>query len=63
MAAWWEWLFLRYRNAKIKNEHIEKTSKPLTEEQQHNILHIYNDTGEKRVFLTFSCLIQGNIKF
>lgn len=41
------------RNAKIKNEHIEKTSKPLTEEQQYNILHIYNDTGEKRVFLTF----------
>lgn len=41
------------RNTKIKNEHIEKTSKPLTEEQQHNILHIYNDTGEKRVFLTF----------
>ncbi|MFR3920158.1 MAG: polysaccharide deacetylase family protein [Clostridia bacterium] len=41
------------RNTKIKNEHIEKTSKPLTEEQQYNILHIYNDTGEKRVFLTF----------
>lgn len=41
------------RNTKIKNEHIEKTSKPLTEEQQNNILHIYNDTGEKRVFLTF----------
>ena len=41
------------RNAKIKNEYIEKTSKPLTEEQQYNILHIYNDTGEKRVFLTF----------
>lgn len=41
------------RNAKIKNEHIEKTSKPLTEEQQYNILHIYNDTVEKRVFLTF----------
>ena len=41
------------RNATIKNEHIEKTSKPLTEEQQYNILHIYNDTGEKRVFLTF----------
>lgn len=41
------------RNTKIKNEHIEKTSKLLTEEQQNNILHIYNDTGEKRVFLTF----------
>ena len=37
---------------KIKQEHIRKTSTPLTEEQQYNILHIYK-SEEKRVFLTF----------
>ena len=31
----------------------EKISKPLTDEQKYNILHIYNSNGEKRVFLTF----------
>ena len=36
-----------------KKARIEKTSNPLTEEAMNNILHIYNDTGEKRVFLTF----------
>ncbi len=52
-------------NNRIKKEEEEKkkqaelqkrikvTSEPLTEEQQNNILHIYKDTGEKRVFLTF----------
>lgn len=42
---------------KKKQEEIQKrielTSTTLTEEQQYNILHIYNSTGEKRVFLTF----------
>lgn len=32
---------------------IEKINKPLNDEQKYNILHIYNSTGEKRVFLTF----------
>ena len=32
---------------------IELTSNEWNEEQKNNILHIYNDTGEKRVFLTF----------
>jgi peptidoglycan/xylan/chitin deacetylase (PgdA/CDA1 family) len=40
-----------------KQEEIQlrtnKISTPLTEEQKYNILHIYNSTGEKRVFLTF----------
>jgi len=36
-----------------KQDRINKTNHPLTEEQQYNILHIYKDTGEKRVFLTF----------
>ena len=36
----------------IRNSHIEKTSKPLSEEQQNNILHIYR-SDKKRVFLTF----------
>lgn len=34
-------------------ERINKTSNPLTEEQQNNILYIYRSTGNKRVFLTF----------
>ena len=38
--------------AEIQNR-INKTSNPLTEQQQDSILHIYRDTGEKRVFLTF----------
>lgn len=36
----------------IIQSHIEKTSKPLSEEQQNNILHIYR-SDKKRVFLTF----------
>ena len=36
----------------IIQRHIEKTSKPLSEEQQNNILHIYR-SDKKRVFLTF----------
>ena len=32
---------------------MEKVSKPLTEEQIDNIVHIYRSNGEKRVFLTF----------
>lgn len=36
-----------------KQNKINKTSSPLTQKQQNNILHIYNDTEEKRVFLTF----------
>ena len=42
--------------ARIEQERqaeIEKTTVPLNEEQQYNILHIYNNVGEKRVFLTF----------
>ena len=31
----------------------EATNNTFTEGQQNNILHIYNDTGERRVFLTF----------
>ena len=32
---------------------LQKVTTPLTEDAKYNILHIYNDTGEKRVFLTF----------
>lgn len=39
--------------AKELQSRIDKTSKPLTEEQMNGILHVYNDVGEKRVFLTF----------
>ena len=41
------------KNQEEIKKRIELTSSPLTEEQQYNILHIYNNTGEKRVFLTF----------
>lgn len=34
-------------------DRINKTSNELTEDQKNNILKIYNDTGEKRVFITF----------
>lgn len=34
-------------------QRIDKTSVPLTEQQQYNILHIYNSIEKKRVFLTF----------
>lgn len=48
---------IRQEEERRKKEEIQKrinlTSVPLTEQQQNNILHIYNDTGEKRVFLTF----------
>ncbi len=40
------------RLAEIQSR-IDKTSTPLTQEEQDNILHIYRSTGEKRVFLTF----------
>ena len=36
-----------------KEERIAKTSQELSEDAKNNILHIYNNTGEKRVFLTF----------
>ena len=36
----------------IKNR-TAKTSAPLNENQINSILHVYNSTGEKRVFLTF----------
>lgn len=42
----------KIRQAEIQRR-IALTSAPLTEEQQNNILHIYKDVGEKRVFLTF----------
>ena len=32
---------------------IAKTEQPLSQDAQYNIMHIYNDTGEKRAFLTF----------
>lgn len=48
---------IKQEEERREKEEIQKrinlTSVPLTEQQQNNILHIYNDTGEKRVFLTF----------